>query len=151
MHSLLSFLKILNLFWYNFKVMHRLIIYYTPKWKNLLRLRATQNALQLLFFLSLFSALFLDGLPKFFSERCKISYLGSVWRRSDSFLGHTKKYLRKSSSRNCYSWRVWHMARLIHSKQHSQLPKKAKETARIQEKVGWLVDDRKFKDQNKEK
>ena len=43
------------------------------------------------------------------------------------------------------------MTRLIHSNQYSQLPKKAKEAARIQEKVGWLVDDRKFKDQNKEK
>ena len=48
--------------------MHRLIIYYTPKWKNLLRLRATQNALQLLFFLSLFSALFWTDYQSFLAN-----------------------------------------------------------------------------------
>ena len=66
-----------------------------------------------------FSSLFLDGLPKLFSQRFMISYQESVWPRSDSFLGHTKKSFRKNCSRSCYSWRVWHMTRFMHVNQHS--------------------------------
>ena len=46
-----------------------------------------------------------------------ISYQESVWPRSDSLLGHTKTFFRKNCSWSCYSWRVWHMTRLMHGNQ----------------------------------
>ena len=53
------------------------LLYFGSLFILLLRLRVAQNALQLLFF-PLFLALFLDRLPKNFSERYKISYNGSA-------------------------------------------------------------------------
>ena len=62
------------------------------------------------FFFFSFSSLFLDGLPKTFSQRFMISHQESMWPGSDSFLGHTKRSFRKncSSSRGaCGAW--WHL------------------------------------------
>ena len=48
----------------------------------------------------------LDGCLKLFSKRFIINYKGSVWPRSDSFLGHIKKSFRKKCRSSCYSRRV---------------------------------------------
>ena len=56
---------------------------------------------------------------KHLSEPFIISYQESVWPRSDSFLGHIKRLFNKNCFLSCYSWRVWHMMRLMHSNQHS--------------------------------
>ena len=87
------------------------------------------NALQLpffFFFFFSFSTGFWANCLELFSKRFIINYQGSVWPRSDSFLGHTKKSFRKKCSWSCYSQCVWHMARLKHGNQHSQHPKKHK-------------------------
>ena len=76
------------------------------------------TAFLLFFFFFSFPSLFLDRLPKLFSQRF-ISYQESVCPRSDSFLGHNKKSFLKNCSSSCHSWRVWHMALLMHGNQHS--------------------------------
>ena len=80
-------------------------------------MRVTQNALQLPFF-------FILSLSP--SPQCFWRTGESFINRSDSFLGHTIKYFRKYLSATRYSWRVWHMTRLIYRNQHSQHPKSYK-------------------------
>ena len=63
---------------------------------------------------------------KLFRESFMISYLESVWPRSDSFLWYTKMPFRKCCSKSCYSRRVCHMTQLMHGNQHSKYPKKNK-------------------------
>ena len=85
--------------------------------------RMTKIGLVFFFFFS-FSTRFSTDCLKLFNKRFMINYQGSVWRRSDSFLGHTKKSFYRKCSWSCYSRRVWHMARLKHRNQHSQHLKK---------------------------
>ena len=63
---------------------------------------------------------------KLFSQRFNINYQESVWPRSESFLGHIKKYSQKNCSSNCYSRPVWHVTHDMNGNQHSQHPKKLK-------------------------
>ena len=59
---------------------------------------------------------------KLFSQRFIMSYQESVWPRSESFLGHTKKSFYKSFPQvviHDATRRVWHMTRLIHGNQYS--------------------------------
>ena len=54
-----------------------------------------------------------------FAWRFIISCQESVWPRSNSFLGHTKKSFNKNCSWSYYLWHMWHMAWLMHRSQHS--------------------------------
>ena len=69
---------------------------------------------------------FWTDFQKVLSEPFIINYQESVWPRSDSFLGDTKRFFRKIFSLSFYSWRLWHMTRLKRSNQHSWHPKKHK-------------------------
>ena len=93
-----------------------------------------QKTLQLPFFL-----FFSFSFSSVFFQLYKISYQWGVWRRSDSFLGHTKKYFSKTCFSSCYSGRVWHMTRLIHGNQHLQHPKKHKKWPETRKQVIQLV------------
>ena len=88
-----------------------------------LRLRLKQKTLQLPFYLffSFFPSrhFFWADCEKFFSQRFMMTCQETVRPRSHSFLGHSKKSFRKSCSSSCYSWRVWHMPRLMYGNQHS--------------------------------
>ena len=71
------------------------------------------NALRLPFFFFFFSffsfsAGFWTDCFKLFSKRFIINYQGTVWPRSDSFLGHTKRSFRKKCSSSCYSRLLCH-------------------------------------------
>ena len=87
-----------------------------------LRLSLTQKALHLpfWFFFSFLPScqLFWTDYQKLFIQFFIMCYQESVWPRSDSFLGHTKYYFCKKCFSSCYSWRVWHMARLMYGNQH---------------------------------
>ena len=102
-----------------------------------MRLRFTaHNALQFpfFFFFSSYTGFWTDCL-KFFSKSFIINFQGSVWPSSDSFLGHTKKFLcNKCSSSSC-SQRVWHMTRLKHGNQHSQHPKSTRNSQNLGNKL----------------
>ena len=97
--------------------------------------------LDLFFFLFSFLTGFWTDCLKLFSKRFMINYQGSVWPRSDSFLGHTKKSFCKKCSSSCYSWRVWHTTRLKHGNQHSQHPKKHKKQPETRNKLAsqWMT------------
>ena len=86
---------------------------------------------------------------KIFGEHFKICYQGSVWPRSDSFLGHTKRCFHKNCSLSCYSQHVWHMTQLISGKQFSRHPKKDKKRKNRKQpnslKHVQLVNDKTFK------
>ena len=98
------------------------------------------SALQLpLFFLFPFSTGLWTDCLKLFSKRFNINYQGSMWPRSDSFVGHTKKYFHKNCSWSCYLQGVWHMTRLKHGNQHSQHPKKHKKEQETCKQVSQLV------------
>ena len=91
---------------------------------NLLCLRLTQKALQVLFYL-FFSfypsrSVLMTDCQNFFRRRFKISYQVGMWSRSGLFLGNTKKYFHKNCSSSCYPWNMWHTtATCIHSIQKS--------------------------------
>ena len=87
------------------------------------------------FFHFSFSSLFWTDCQKLFSELFIISYQRNKWPRSDSFLGHTKKSLRKNCRSSCYSRRVWHMTQLMHGNQHSQYLKKHKKQPETRKQV----------------
>ena len=99
-----------------------------------------QNSLQLPFIFFFFfssSAGFWTEWLKLFNKRFIINYQGSVWLRSDSFLGHTKKSFHKKCSSGSYSRLVWHMTRIKYGNQHSQHPKKHKKQPETQKQVSW--------------
>ena len=110
--------------------------------------KAKRFAIAFLVFFSFFSSrhfLWTDW-QKLFSECIIISYGESVWPRSDSFLGHTKKSFRKKCPSGCYLRRVWHMARLKHGNQHSQHPKKHKKQPETRKQVSqWMAEDSRVK------
>ena len=62
---------------------------------------------------------FWTNCKKLFSQHFMMSYQESVWPRSVSFNGHSKRSFHKNCSSSCYSWRVWHMTWLMYSNQHS--------------------------------
>ena len=66
---------------------------------------AKSFAVAILFFF-LYRPFSLEDCQKIFSQRFKSSYQESVWPRSGSFLGHTKKYFLKYCFLSCYSWHV---------------------------------------------
>ena len=85
------------------------------------------NALQLpffFFFFFSFSTGFWTDCLKLFSKRFMINYQGRVWPRSDSFLGHTKKFFLKSVPEvvicdACGTWHGVNTVTSIHSIQKS--------------------------------
>ena len=97
------------------------------------------------FFLSLLTGFWTDCL-KVFSKHFIINYQGRVWPRSDSFLGHTKKSLRKKCSSSCYSRRAWHMTWLKHGNQNSQNPKRHKKQPETWKQFSpWMAEDSRVK------
>ena len=93
------------------KLHFRLFIAFAFKHKKLC------NCLSRFFSFSPSRHFFRTDCQKLFSQRFMISYQESVWPRSDSFLGHAKKSFRKNCSSTFYSWRVWHITRLMHGNQ----------------------------------
>ena len=93
---------------------------------------------------------------KFFSECIIISYGESVWPRSDSFLGHTKKSFPKNCSSNCYSRRVWHMTGYMQSNQHSSIQESTRNSEKLGNKLAvnqtsYSVNGRRFNGQKRKK
>ena len=105
------------------------------------------NALQLpFFFFFSFTTGFWTDCLKCFSKRFIKNYQGSVWPRSDSFLGHMKRSFHKKYSWTCYSRRVSHMTRLKHGNQHSQHSKKHKKQPETRKQVSqWMPEDSRLK------
>ena len=103
--------------------------------------------LDLFFVFFYFSTWFWTDFLKLFSKRFIINYQGSVWPRSDSFLGHTKKSFRKKYSSSCYWRRVCHMRRLKHGNKHSQHPKKHKKQPEARNKLAsqWMAEHSRVK------
>ena len=97
--------------------------------------------LDLFFFIFSLSTGFWTDCLKLFSKRFMINYQGSVWPRSSSFLGHTKKSFREKCSSSCYWRRVRHMTRLKHGNQHLQHPKKHKKQPETRNKLAsqWMA------------
>ena len=106
----------------------------------------------LVFFLFFLLITFSGRTAKILSSECfMISYIESVWPRSDSVLGHTKMPFRKYCSRSCYSQCMWHMTQLLHGNQHSKYPKKYKKQSSRNSEISYAVDGRRFKGQNRDK
>ena len=114
-----------------------LAVFYRKDWLFAFAFNAKSFTISILVLFFLFFLLFpfLDGLPKGFSERFTISYQENVLPRSDSFLGHNKKFFRKNCCSSCYSRRMWHMTQVMHGNQHSQHLEKHKKQPETRRQV----------------